>query len=1038
MEENIEEVLQACYKKFKSSVYFDKTVAILRGDIAKFESSSKFSTVFNNMAEAIESDDKWEAYINGIINKVGILSFPKKINNSSDCSDSDIIVNRKADSSEISIENSEGVQNIIDMPVEGHILGVLWILKIGAYLDKNFSEYSCGNRVLIDNISIEEKTKLWSPYLFKPYYDEYQRWRDGAVNHAEDLYDKKKDSLIIMLDIKRFYYSIDFEKSLFEELIQTIDVKESLETRLNKFVYSVIKQYSDKYFELNKEEIKKVILPIGFLPSHILANWYMDKFDVQILDKINPYYYGRYVDDIIIVEKIEKKSKLADMLSKSDTKKKDILKYLFIDNGLLFLEEDGESDKYCISPLNKLSEKNKSGIENKTLYIQDNKLKLIHLKSKGTKSMINNFKEEIKKNSSEFRMLPEGNSLFLDDHNKIYKLEQDEYINKLRGIKGIKLNKYELSKFIGKQLTIANYIDDSKESKFYEDLDIIFDNYTIIENYTMWESILTLCLINNKYEKFIDMIERILNAINKISKNAGNVIISLSRYLQIAIARSMTLVEEGIERKNILCKIGCNKNSEKFPNIDMDLFKVEEIMNIKNNLRSTRMVNKMRMPVLIDNFLDGEGEMLLKNDNDIRLSELDDCIDNMIKNKMNLWLNEFETDNVDDKAVYKYYPYLITHQDITKQLFLINAIKEEEALQERRNTESLSSKIERIYQYINYRIKLSDESKLIKSIVYKEGSNFKKFNIIKINNDEKDELKIAIGNTMVNDKNFIDRLMDKPNRSLDRYNMVTEIINQSIQNDVDILIFPENYIPFEWLPLLEREVKKGSMAIITGVEHLKVGRKIYNTTAVMLPYKNKEYKFVYTNLRTKVHYSPEERRQINGFGECDGNTKGYKAVEGNEYNLFVWNNIWIPVYCCFEIASIEERAVFESLIDLYVIVEWNKDTKYFREIIGSLSRDLNCYCVQVNTSNYGDSCLIAPSKSYEKTKMNIKGGENSSILINTINFKELREFQVKSYELQKDKNKFKPTPPNFKKDYTKLKLENKLFDYLDKKDKENR
>lgn len=48
------------------------------------------------------------------------------------------------------------------------------------------------------------------------------------------------------------------------------------------------------------------ILPIGFLPSNILSNWRLNQFDRQIIDRWNPVYYGRYVDDIIIVDKVEK------------------------------------------------------------------------------------------------------------------------------------------------------------------------------------------------------------------------------------------------------------------------------------------------------------------------------------------------------------------------------------------------------------------------------------------------------------------------------------------------------------------------------------------------------------------------------------------------------------------------------------------------------------------------------------------------------------------------------------------------------------
>jgi len=59
------------------------------------------------------------------------------------------------------------------------------------------------------------------------------------------------------------------------------------------------------------------MLPIGFLPSNILANWYLQKFDKAIINEWNPIYYGRYVDDIIIVDKIAN-SKIEEVLSKGN------------------------------------------------------------------------------------------------------------------------------------------------------------------------------------------------------------------------------------------------------------------------------------------------------------------------------------------------------------------------------------------------------------------------------------------------------------------------------------------------------------------------------------------------------------------------------------------------------------------------------------------------------------------------------------------------------------------------------------------------
>jgi hypothetical protein len=94
----------------------------------------------------------------------------------------------------------------------------------------------------------------------------------------------------------------------------------------------------------------------------------------------------------------------------------------------------------------------------------------------------------------------------------------------------------------------------------------------------------------------------------------------------------------------------------------------------------------------------------------------------------------------------------------------------------------------------------------------------------------------------------------------------------------------------------------------------------------------------------------------------------------------------------------------------------------------SLSRDMHCYCIQVNSSNYGDSRVTQPTKTDEKDILRTKGGDNESILVGTIDIAALRDFQIKNFELQKEDKRFKTTPPQFDKTVTQKKIEGELFD----------
>lgn len=93
----------------------------------------------------------------------------------------------------------------------------------------------------------------------------------------------------------------------------------------------------------------------------------------------------------------------------------------------------------------------------------------------------------------------------------------------------------------------------------------------------------------------------------------------------------------------------------------------------------------------------------------------------------------------------------------------------------------------------------------------------------------------------------------------------------------------------------------------------------------------------------------------------------------------------------------------------------------------SLCRDMHCYCLQVNTSDYGDSRLIKPASSVKMNMMRIKGGCNEAILVEDIDIYGLRNFQRKQYELQRDeKDNFKTTPPDFDISIVDAKLHKRL------------
>ncbi|MCR4943997.1 MAG: hypothetical protein K5986_06000, partial [Clostridium sp.] len=422
------ENFKICYRKLKSHAYFDKAEGILRKQIVQFESKPDFEEKIEKLYNTLKckQDKEWNDFLNKQLKKIRIYKFPKKIDN--DRKDEIIINMDRKDEIIINMEHNQDVIKVtgdsiqyrIGMPIEMHILSIIWIENIGRKLDEEFANTSYGNRLLIQqniNESDNNISEKWSPYLYKPYFNEYESWRDKGLEVAEKCYREKEDCLIIMLDIKRFFYSVSLKPEMFDNFI---DGASKENARLNELVFKVCEKYSEIIHRITNDKNKNIFLPIGFLPSAILANWYLDEFDKNIIDRVNPDYYGRYVDDMIIVHKIKGNSELKSLLSKEYVSKEEILNNYFIDfkqqnlikNSLITPNKDdnvrsGEKT-YQINFFDEFRKESK-------LEINDNKIKIFYLKAGGTKALIDKFKESIKNNSSEFRLLPDGNNIFLDN-----------------------------------------------------------------------------------------------------------------------------------------------------------------------------------------------------------------------------------------------------------------------------------------------------------------------------------------------------------------------------------------------------------------------------------------------------------------------------------------------------------------------------------------------------------------------------------------------------------------------------------------------
>jgi hypothetical protein len=267
--------------------------------------------------------------------------------------------------------------------------------------------------------------------------------------------------------------------------------------------------------------------------------------------------------------------------------------------------------------------------------------------------------------------------------------------------------------------------------------------------------------------------------------------------------------------------------------------------------------------------------------------------------------------------------------------------------------------------------------------------------------------------------------LDTPNTSIKRIKKLSQLLNDVLTHGVrhpelraHLLVLPEVSVPHSWATFLTRWAREHQIGIICGLEHRIRKGEAWNELLAALPYRTESgAKACAPIRRLKQHYSPAEE-----FKLSNNYLKIPKCASKSEYQLFQWRGASFAIYNCFELACLEDRALFKARVDFIVCSEFNPDVNYFSNIVESAARDLHCYVVQVNSSQFGDSRVVSPSKTEKLNPLRINGGDNQTFLTMELPLQKLRSHQCKGYGLQKESSEYKPTPPGFDRNLAKARI----------------
>ncbi|MEZ7500472.1 hypothetical protein QO200_17225 [Flavobacterium sp. Arc3] len=1085
--------IKDAYKRLKTYIYYDNTDIILRRKLVEFETNltKDFNSIFRASEKPYRTDDEFDIFKNdfGIpqsvesklqiftnelnsynnsseffdffLNKIDANFYPKKYDQ---IEKTDNFITNKRVEKEYPIKR---LTAFIDAPIEIHLISILWTIKYGVHIDSKLSNNCIGNRLLL---SKDKKNIVHGSGLFKPYFKQYQKWRDDSVNVAQELIKNERDVLFLNLDIKDYFHSVRVSNDLIYKESKTHYTNGH--TNLNRLFLKIHHIYTEKLsteykqpYDFSKElkrnennELLEFILPIGLLSSFVLANDYLKDFDKRIIEKYKPAYYGRYVDDILLVladpnpnshkEEENEDFKFSFKEYKAGIKKK-YNEQENIHYKISFEEKDlNEIEKYVISNLSPLINLVDSPFSDdfsnsngrmfklngkKSLFCQSEKTLLYYFDSEESDMVINKLKKELEERTSEFRDLPNHNNSLSEFESSAYHLEYNGTEGKIKTLQDYKENRYGLTLFLSNQIFSSLNHERNISEKEKNQVLKFFKGSTCLEFYRLWERIFTYFLVNKEPQSYIDFYIHCAEQIDNIGKKDIdfientkvqylNVQESMAEYLDCAHELTISLNPMFLSQNRDIERHFEFKTNELSNSLLVYFMSNKEVTKSssvwRNRFRETNMIRHQYVSTPLLNYTKNSKKgysNLLNLKFDVESFELDD---ELIKNSprpIKYWeccfastfteLSKFNNSKTNKQDEYHYTdilgPKITNEKDDLEQTI---KLKEEYYLDYAFEI-YLKGNSNHLPHYVL-------EDKKLKSnffnIVNRDKNLDNKNQIKEFRFDSKDKIKepsISFANTEVIESNIVGGVRNEPNLSIERYQRLASILNQARKENSDMILFPEFFIPVNLLSSLVRYSQRNQTLIITGLEHIISNKTAFNFVATIIPIEVNGIKDATVVFRLKNHYAPVEEFLI---------TQNHLTVPKpsiSRYDIFNWKNFYFSVFYCFELADLEHRSLLRSKIDLLIALEWNKDTPYFSNIIEASSRDLHCYVAQVNTSQFGDTRLTQPTETARKDLLRLKGGMNDAILVSKLNIPQLREFQRKRFNAS-NKN-FKPLPPNF-------------------------
>lgn len=965
--------LAAAYRKVKVDLFYSGNPH--RFALAEFEIDLEQN--LQKIKVALETSDN--EFLDNLCH--GYWLTPKKIEFDNEHQGKPIFSNPEKEFDVSHVESGE-LRLIANVPVAFHVITTLWINKIGEKFDRLLSNNSYGNRIRRHKDQTPNLNALGS---FKPYLHHYQAWRDNGLKAIRENLKHEKSIVAVTADFVAFYHNISADFIVSDTFLKELGITLSSEEKnFTSLIVEMLSKWA-KSTPLGRG------LPVGCSISAVIANTALIFFDRCIEKDLVPLYYGRYVDDIIIV--LENTNNFSSV--------SDVWKWISNKVPCIEFQKPGSSPDQIKVCLDIFPESENP----QDLHFEEKKTKVFLLEVPSGIAFLDSLEHQIRERASEWRSLPE-----LPGDEKIASMllsacsKSGEEVDNLRKADSLSIRR---AMFAMKLRDFESYCrnlkpDDWKEQRraFLNTIDKHFANlHSFFDLYRYFPRIIAIAVISGDYDILFSIIQKIC-AVPDIIRKRKEIFKIASLNCQLDGSSDIQPFEDYIKRglEESILSISPS-NSEIFA----DLAKKFS----KDSPMGWNYEQRLALHETLVNF-------------DLAFHPLRHLF---FCPEMNLG---YDKDIISKVREYKSAQTLIAENDF--------AILKELALQTTGRTLKIvpqgwifptrpftMSELYFVYEKSLYEPGTVAEilrifrgyAKNIQGLPQITGEKYPE--IVEVNySGRKTSLQIALTSWKTEDGSWTASACQKDDPDETRYSRLTHLLNQILRSRraLDYVVFPELSIPPRWFLGLAGKLKISGISLISGVEYVhdrKTGT-VSNQVWCSLIHDGLGFRdtiFFQHDKDIPAIHEKEDLERAAG--------KALKPITpGKTCTIIHHGDFYFGILICSELTDINYRAWLRGSVDAIFVPEWNSDVEMFSSLIEAAAYDVHAYIIQCNNRKFGDTRIRIPAKKhFERDIVKIKGGEDDYFVIGEIDIKRLRQFQSFAISPTGENAAFKPVPAGF-------------------------